>query len=464
MTEFANKTRFAPSPTGLVHLGNARTALFSALLGDRFLLRIEDTDLERSHPEFTEALIQDLHWLGLVWDEGPHSSRPDPEWFQSARSDLYQRFYTRLEERGLAYPCFCSQTALELERKRQASAGKPPRYSGKCSRLTAQERQQKCQEGLPFTLRFKVEPGQSVDFEDAVRGPQHFATSDIGDFIIRRQDGTSAFFFSNAIDDALMGVTLVVRGEDHVSNTPRQLLLLKALDLKAPRYAHTALVLGEDGLPLSKRNGSRSLRELREAGYLPQAIVNALARLGHHFESEGFMTLMELKAGFRLSALGRSAARFDPAHLNHWQGFAVRALSDDALWAWLTELTQVLVPPAKQAGFLRLVRSNCLFPLEAEQWAERLFGEGEIEPWDPKDVVSGFFEAALSAHAQHPESYSAFLESLKQRTGAKGKALFHPLRQALTGRSDGPELALIYELLSAKRIIDRFSIVPAQSD
>ena len=450
------KTRFAPSPTGLLHLGNARTALFSALLGDRFLLRIEDTDLERSTLEFVEALIEDLSWLGLSWDEGPRTAIPDEAWFQSCRSAVYDHYYEALTQAGRVYPCFCSPQSLEMARKRQAQAGQPPRYSGRCDRLTPEDRQALREQGVPETLRFRVPKEGHIDFDDAVRGAQHFKGEDIGDFIIRRADGTAAFFFSNAVDDALMGVTLVVRGEDHLSNTPRQLMLLEALALPAPRYAHTALVYGDDGSPLSKRNGSRSLRELRAAGYLPLAVANALARLGHHVDCEHLLSLDALKLGFRLESIGRSPARFDPMHLDHWQGLAVRALDDEALWAWLWVTTRDKVPAAAKAGFLTLVRSNCLFPGEAENWAVCLFETLDFRGFSERVGTVDFFEAALAAQALHPDHYDDFIQGLKTTTGLKGKALFMPLRMSLTHRHDGPELSLIYHLLPSDVVKARF--------
>ena len=259
-----------------------------------------------------------------------------------------------------------------------------------------------------------------------------------------------------------MGVTLVVRGEDHLSNTPRQLLLLEALSLPAPRYAHTALVYGDDGSPLSKRNGSRSLRELRESGYLPLAVLNALARLGHHFESESFLSLEALKSSFRLESIGRSPARFDPMHLDHWQGLAVRALEEEALWQWLWPQTRDRISEAARPGFLTLVRSNCLFPNEAEDWAVCLFSQGDTGFCTGFSGSADFFEAALAAQALHPDSYEAFIHRLKATTGLKGKALFMPLRMSLTNRQDGPELSLIYQLLPSEVVRARFRAAGGQ--
>jgi glutamyl-tRNA synthetase len=447
----AAKTRFAPSPTGLMHLGNARTALFSALLGERFLLRIEDTDQERSRSEFVAALLDDLRWMGVEWQEGPRSATPEADYFQSCRSAVYARYYEQLEHEGLAYPCFCSPTELEVSRKVQLSSGQPPRYSGKCGRLSVEEAAHRREQGIQPTLRFRVPREAQVEFVDGVRGPQKFAAGDIGDFIIRRADGSPAFFFCNAIDDSLMGVTHVARGEDHLTNTPRQLLLLQALGLRVPEYAHISLILGDDGAPLSKRNGSRSISQLREEGYFPLALVNMLARIGHHYDSEALLPWAELKAQFKLESLGKSPSRFDLAHLRHWQEVAVRSADSPSLWKWLHEETRALAPLSHYELFLDIVRANCVFPDEADAWARILFSD-ELAPTPEIAAIArqageAFFLAALDAAAQAGGDYEAFIAGVKANTGAKGKALFMPLRAALSGRLDGPELAKIYQAL-----------------
>lgn len=456
MNAMLRKTRFAPSPTGLVHIGNARTALFSKLLGQRFLLRIEDTDAERSREEFVEALMEDLRWLGLSWDEGPATAHANADFHQSQRGGVYDEYYLRLVEQGVSYPCFCTPTELEIARKVQLSAGQPPRYSGKCARLSAEQIAEQYSRGLHPTLRFRVPRDETVTFDDLVRGPQRFATNDIGDFIIRRADGSAAFFFCNAIDDALMGVTHVLRGDDHLANTPRQILLLGALNLPVPHYGHTALILGDDGSPLSKRNGSRSIRELREEGYLPNAVVNMLARVGHHYECEELLDVQMLSAEFRLDHVGKAPARFDPAHLNHWQELAVRASDEAELWNWLPRETRALVPELRQDAFLDIVRSNCRFPHEAQHWATALFSDSLERESDVQAVATnageGFFRAAYDAAAVAPDCYEAFLDQLKKAGGAKGKGLFLPLRAALTGRLDGPELAKIYTIMEPHRL------------
>src|ERR1700722_3177906 len=261
-------TRFAPSPTGALHLGNARTALFSHLwarkTGGKFILRIEDTDLERSQDRFRDQLMTDMRWLGLQWDEGPDVGGPAGPYRQAERGEFYQGLYAQLSAQDRAYPCYCTAEDLELSRKLQRMSGKPPRYAGTCRALTAAQRAEREARGLKPTLRFAVPLDRQIEFTDAVHGPQRFATNDIGDFIIRREDGTPAFFFCNAVDDSAMGVTQVLRGDDHLTNTPRQLMLLDALGMRSPAYGHLGLLVGEDGAPLSKRHGSTSVHEFRE--------------------------------------------------------------------------------------------------------------------------------------------------------------------------------------------------------
>jgi len=303
-----------------------------------------------------------------------------------------------------------------------------------------------------------------VEFNDGGRGPQKFLTDDIGDFIIRRADGSAAFFFCNAIDDSLMGVTRVVRGEDHLTNTPRQIMILEALGLPIPQYAHTALILGDDGAPLSKRNGSRSIRELREAGYFSLAIVNLMARLGHHYESDALMDFQGLKSGFHLSSLGRSPARFDITHLHHWQSLVLRQVTDAELDAWLHPETRGLVPSDAWPSFRELVRSNCEFPQDAHVWAQILFTDEPFSSADLFDADESYFREALAAHQEHPTEYAHFIARLKDASGAKGKALFMPLRLALTGRHDGPDLAQLYLLLPAARLRQRLMAPIALKD
>lgn len=451
------KTRFAPSPTGRLHLGNARTALFNALYaragGGRFLLRIEDTDPERSRPEYRDALMADLAWLGLVWDEGEGAGGDVGPYRQALRGEIYAGFYRQLTAAGRAYPCFCSPQQLKLSRKAQLAAGRPPRYAGTCARLDPETAAARVTAGEAATLRFRVPESAEVVFEDLVRGPQRFATADIGDFIIRRADGSPAFFFCNAVDDALMGVTHVLRGDDHLTNTPRQLLLLEALGLPAPHYGHIALVVGDDGAPLSKRAGDLSLAELGARGYLPLAVVNYLARLGHHYGNDGFMDLDALGAGFASAHLGSSPARFDPAQLDHWQREAVSHSSGDALWEWMAAAVGEEVPPPARTLFVAAVRDNVLFPEDAAGWARRLYQDPPDYAPEARTALAqagtAFLETALAAPLD--QGFKALADAVKQATGAHGKALFQPLRAALTGVTHGPEMGRVFPLLGPER-------------
>lgn len=459
------KTRFAPSPTGYLHLGNLRTALFSALYarGQRgdFLLRIEDTDVQRSTTQFTDALLEDLRWLGLDWDEGPGRDGGSAPYFQAQRGSVYERFYESLTKQHHAYPCFCTAQELEIARKRLVATGKAPRYLGTCAQLTPSEVTAKIDAGKEATLRFRVPKGQVVSFSDFVRGPQSLLTDDIGDFIIRRADKTPAFFFCNAVDDALMGVTHVMRGEDHLTNTPRQLLLLAALGLAPPQYGHISMIVGADGAPLSKRTGSRSLRELRAEGFLPLALVNYLARLGHHYEDARLMSLDELAQAFSLDRLGRAPARFDVEQLTHWQREAVARLEEEAFWHWVGVETESSVPTVQRTAFVDAVRHNVTFPAQVNAWAQRVFNDvcqyNDLARQVLVQTGPAFFAQAQEQVDDRVPDFKTLTTRIKDATGAKGKALFHPVRVALTGELDGPEMGKLVALFSPDRLRARFA-------
>ena len=457
------KTRFAPSPTGQLHLGNVRTALFNWLLahaqGGTFLLRIEDTDAERSRAEFATDLQTDLTWLGLQWQEGPGVGGPHAPYAQSQRAELYQQQAAHLEARGQVYPCFCSALELEVARKVQRAAGRPPRYPGTCAELSAAQLADKRAQGIAPTWRFRVPRRRVIEFHDLVRGPQRFQSDDIGDFVIRRSDGSAAFFFSNAVDDGAMGMTHVLRGEDHLANTPRQILLLEALGFPVPQYGHIAMIVDADGAPLSKRGGSLSIAALRAAGYLPLGVLNYLARLGHHYSDERYMDVATLASGFDVAHLGRAPARYDEAQLVHWQQQAILQASDAALWDWMGATTHSAVPNEAREAFISLVRGNVRFPDEALQWARIIFGDAlPIETAAAAEIAgtpADFFRHAVAALDSVGCEYLAFTEALKQRAGVKGKALFMPLRAALTGVLHGPELAGVMRLMPIARLRGR---------
>jgi glutamyl-tRNA synthetase len=451
-------TRFAPSPTGALHLGNARTALFSHLwarkTSGKFILRIEDTDLERSQDRFRAQLLRDMRWLGLEWDEGPDVGGPSGPYSQAQRGDFYRDLYAQLSARGLAYPCYCSAEELELSRKLQRMSGKPPRYAGTCRALTAAQRAERDARGLRPTLRFAVPSDEQIEFTDAVHGPQRFASNDIGDFIVRREDGTPAFFFCNAVDDSAMGVTQVLRGDDHLANTPRQIMLLEALGMRIPAYGHLGLLVGEDGAPLSKRHGSTSVHEFRERGFLSIAVLNHLFRLGHAGDIDGWLPAAEMPRHFRPQHLGRAPARFEVSQLMHWQKESLERLSAAEFREWLGSSDSI--------QFIDLVRHNVILPADAAAWRNVVSGELATLGAEEQRIVSAagtaFFSAALEASERSNGDLKLLTQRLKEQTGRKGPELFMPLRVALTGLAHGPELALLLKLMSADTVRQRLKI------
>ncbi len=459
------KTRFAPSPTGYIHLGNARTALFNFLFAHSqagcFLLRIEDSDATRSLLALAKELEEDLLWLGLAWQEGPGQEKGLGPYYQSQRQAIYTLYYEQLVSIGRAYPCFCSESELLMMRKRQLALGKPPRYSGQCRVLTAEQVAEKKAQGQLASLRFHVLPKQVIRFDDFVKGEQSFASDDIGDFVIQRSDGSAAFFFCNAIDDALMAVTHVLRGEDHLTNTPRQIMLLQALGLTIPAYGHMALIVGDDGAPLSKRHGSFSIKGLREAGYFAEALQNYLARLGHTYTNPNFLDIHTLAEQFSLSRLGKSPARYDQTQLLYWQKQALLYLSNEKLAAWLDAKIQSLVPADVKLDFIELMRGTICFPDEAVVWASILFTESNALSFSPeiKDFLQKcdliYWDTLLNLLESGNYDFKVLIKQLQATLNLKGKALFVPLRLALTGRHDGPELAKLFDLLGNEKIRER---------
>ncbi len=457
------RTRFSPSPTGMIHLGNARAALFSALYAAKhdgvFILRIEDTDLSRSDERFVESLQRDLKWLGINWQEGPNVEGKYGPYWQSQRQPIYAKYYKVLEEKALIYPCFCTDQELALARKLQLSRGQAPRYSGTCKKLSAAEVNAKIVAGKKPAWRFAVPTNQTIKFVDIVKGEQEFHTDDIGDFIVRRADGTAPFLFCNAIDDAEMKVTHVLRGEDHLANTPRQIMLLNALQLPVAQYGHLSLIVGDDGSPLSKRHGSSSVDEMRLEGYLPIALMNYLARLGHTCEAQELLDFDHLAEYFQLDKLSRSPARFDKSQLMYWQKTAVQALDIPGVWRWIGEGVANQVPESTRTLFAETVRANIEFPQDALIWAKIFFhDEAPIDASELKiirDAGEQFFVEAELAVDKYGIDLPKVLADMKQSLGLNGKKLFMPLRVALTGKTYGPELAHIAELLGAKKMKHR---------
>ncbi len=475
-TSVSVKTRFCPSPTGLMHLGNLRTGLFNVLLAKSFaakqhkatfLLRIEDTDLVRSEQEFAHKLMADLLWLSLDWQEGPERGGEHEPYLQSQRSPIYQQYYQQLLQQNRAYWCFCTEMELAITRKTQLQSGIAPRYPGTCRHLTPEQIAHKRAKGIKPALRFRIPDNETVFFEDFIQGQRTFATNDIGDFIIEKADGSASFMFCNAVDDALMGVTHVMRGEDHLTNTPRQLLILKALNLAAPLYGHMPLILGFDGKPLSKRNGSQSIEALREQGYFPLAVNNYLSRLGHHFENEKLLSLDELGEYFDITHIGRSPARFDIAQLKHWQKETVLTKNDEEIWAWIAPFVSNLVSKEDAMHFTQTVKLNIVLPEDALEWAKQLLTEECV--WDEDAVKNLEGEAGKhildnlsQAISTEGENYAGVVKFLTEKTGQKGKALFLPLRSAITGRSYGPELAKIFILMGKDALLKRVELAKSK--
>lgn len=458
------RVRFAPSPTGLLHVGNARTALFNWLLargqGGTFILRVEDTDTERSTRASEDGIRADLRWLGLTWDEGPEEGGPYPPYRQSERLGTYAAQAQRLIEDGKAYYCFCTAEQLEQERAAALASGAAPKYAGRCRALSRAEVDARRQAGEAAAIRFRVPEDRTVTFEDQVRGEVSFHTSVIGDPVIVRSDGGPAYNFAVVVDDALMAVTHVIRGEDHISNTPRQILIYEACGWTPPTFAHLSLVLGPDHAPLSKRHGATSVSEFRARGYLPEALVNYLALLGWS-PGEGIelMSAADMAPRFDVRRVSHSAAVFDTEKLAWMNRHYMKVCAP----ARLTALAQPYfdarfggVPPEAVAAVLPLAvgavdrleelpeRVACVFAWDIE--AARTLVAAEAD--GPK-VVAAFAEAIASAGPLTRESFRAAATRAREVTGVKGKALFHPIRVALTGWDSGPELDLAVPAIDA---------------
>jgi len=475
------RVRFAPSPTGPLHLGGARTALanwlFARKHGGTFLLRIEDTDPDRSSPEWEKRILQDLSWLGLDPDEGPDQGGPYGPYRQSERLSLYRSYAERLLKEGKAYRCFCTPEELEQEREARRKAGKAPRYSGRCRTLSSEQVRVYLAEGRAYTLRFRVETGDPIVFRDLIHGEVRFEREELSDFIIVKGDGWPTYLFAGVVDDHLMEISHVIRGEDHLPNTPRQLLLYQALGFETPTFAHLPLLLGLDRTPLSKRHGATAIAEFREAGYLPEALVNYLALLGWSPEDGGEVLLREdLIERFDLARVGRAAVIFDRKKLDWLNGQHIRR-------ADLKRLVELAVPYLREAGLfgefpepgylarvIEAVRDGLSTLSELPEVAQIFF---RFDPPAARSLLSGLpspvprlrgildalREELLNREALAPENYPALVKALERKTGLKGKALFRPLRAALTGKMSGPELSVLIPTLGKEECLRRLELV-----
>jgi glutamyl-tRNA synthetase/nondiscriminating glutamyl-tRNA synthetase len=458
------RLRFAPSPTGQLHVGNARTALFNWLLargqGGTFILRIEDTDFDRSTTQSAAAILEDLRWMGLTWDEGVDAGGDHGPYFQSERLHIYRAYLVELMAAGRAYHCFCSAEQLEADRKSALEAGTPPKYVGRCRDLSKTEARRRVDNGEKAVVRFRVPEGREVVFDDIVRGEVRFSTDVIGDPVLVRSDGIPAYNYAVVIDDALMGITHVIRGEDHISNTPRQILLYEAFGWKPPAFAHVSLVMGPDHSPLSKRHGATSVAEFRARGYLPEALANYLALLGWSpGQGEELLPLDELARRFRLEDVGHAAGVFDIDKLawvnRHYLKQAEPERLANLSLPYLRTAGWVIEPDAAGMSFLAQVVPVAASSVDRlELVAPRLaflFDYSAARALDNPDIRA----EAAAAHAVidalagelengepmlNRESFRSVAARVRERSGQKGKALFHPIRLALTGEPEGLEL------------------------
>jgi len=479
------RVRFAPSPTGSLHVGNARTALFNWLLArgrhGTFILRIEDTDAARSTRESEASMLRDLRWLGLDWDEGPDIGGPRGPYRQTERMHLYRSYAQELLAAGHAYYCFCSSAQLEADRQEAAALGRPIQYPGTCRRLTREQAEQRLAAGEHPAIRFRVPEHRDVVFTDEVRGDVRFQTDVIGDPIIVRADGMPAYNFAVVVDDALMEVTHVIRGEDHISNTPRQILLYEALGFTPPAFAHLSLVMGPDHTPLSKRHGATSVSEFRAKGYLPEALVNYLALIGWSpGHDEELLPIDELARRFSLRAVGHSAGVFDEEKLA-WANRHYLKMADPLRLAQLSVpfFEQAGVAMAPQASGLEFLASAMamasasvdrlnqvparlalLFDFSADRALEDAHIREELSTAGARAVVTALAGTLANAPRLDRERFRAAADQVKAATGQKGKALFHPIRIALTGRAEGPELDLAVPAIDRGAELPRDSGVP----
>ncbi|MEN6321456.1 MAG: glutamate--tRNA ligase [Syntrophaceae bacterium] len=493
------RVRFAPSPTGDLHVGNARTALFNWLFAryykGEFILRIEDTDQERTSKTFEDNLIEDLKWLSIEWDEGPEKRGRFGPYHQSERLAIYSEYLKKLIEVDCVYPCYCTEEELEAERISLLSMKMMPRYRGKCRNLSADERRRREESGRRPAFRFKVEAGP-IEFEDLIRGPMKFDGEAIGDFIIVRSNGIPAYNFAVVIDDHLMEVTHVIRGEDHLSNTAIQILLYRTLNFKPPVFAHHSLILGNDRSKLSKRHGSVSVREFRNKGILPEALLNYLSLLGSSLgNGKEVASIDEIIDLFSLEKAGKSGAIFDESKLKWLNAIYIRNYDID-------KLTETLIPFIKAAGYVpslldrgwlhrvvEAVKDNLVILTDIGEYLDMFVDEKYSISGDAINILS-MNTTSIVLHALrevlqdekmgyensinvspvvegHKAAYTGkniyqnIIKAVSEKTGFKGKNLYLPIRAALTGRISGPELDKFFTILKKESIIKRIDRILA---
>lgn len=476
------KVRFAPSPTGPLHIGGARSALFNYLFaagqGGTFVFRIEDTDLERSSRESEQGIIKALHWLGITWDEGIDAGGDFGPYRQTERLNTYQEYTNKLLQSGQAYYCYCSEEELEQERQELSARGETPRYLGKCRHLTSEQRQAYEAAGRKPVVRFRVPEGQDIVINDQVRGKVVFDSDGIGDYIIVKSDGIPTYNYAVVIDDVLMQITHVVRGEEHLSNTPRQVLIYEALGMKAPDFAHISLILNTEGRKMSKRDGDTAVMDYYHKGYLPEAVVNFIALMGWSPSGEQeFFTMEELKVAFSLEKVSKSPAVFDLNKLNYINAHYLKQTAS-------ADLVTLVLPYLREKGlfpedafsdsdrqwtvaFIEAVKEkiNCLsevntyIPYFIGTEVDALTEEAEaIMQTETVPAVLQLFERKVrNAEILDMAASKNMLKEITKELNLKGKDVFMPVRIALTGQMHGPDLDRIMTLLGKENIYGRLA-------
>ena len=438
------RVRFAPSPTGKLHIGGARTAIynwaFARANGGTFILRIDDTDPTRSTDENTQIILRAMRWLGLDWDEGPEVGGDFGPYSQTERLDLYKQTAERLLAEGKAYPCFCTPEQLAADRE-AAQARKDPfqGYQRRCRDLSPEEAQARIDAGESYVLRIKVpEDRGNVVINDAVHGEVAFDAKELDDFVIFRSDGTPTYNFATVVDDALMGITHVIRGDDHLSNTPRQVMVYEAMGAPVPVFAHISMILGADGKKLSKRHGATSVEEYRDAGYLSDAFVNYLALLGWSLDGETTVIPRDVLASqFSLERISKNPATFDPKKLDWMNAEYINAMSNADF------ADQIMLPELLKAGLIKegfeadaawlgalaeIIRPRTKMPADAATVAAPVFATAETLAYDEKSVSKGLAKEGMGAVL---DAAKAALEALDEWTPANIDAALEPLPEVL---------------------------------
>jgi len=468
------RARFAPSPTGLLHVGNARTALFNWLFARQkkgtHVLRIEDTDVERSEARFEGQLLNDLRWLGIDWDEGPDVGGPFGPYRQSDRMDIYRRYAEHLLEEGKAYLCFCSAEELERERQQAAQEHRPQVYSGKCRNCDREQAKRRRDNGEPAAIRLQI-PEHPIRFHDMVRGDVTFDNESVSDPIIVRSSGIPVYNYVVVVDDAEMKITHVIRGDDHLSNTPKQVALYEALGFPVPEFAHLSTILGPDRERLSKRHGATSISQFREMGILPEALANYLALLGWAPSggTRETFTLKELIKEFSLERVTPSPAVFDFEKL-YWLNrhylksadpqrimelslsyFLTAGLLREAdapeLRTWMGNVIGLLLPYVDRLDQLP-DKAKLFFNYDAHQAVSAVDNQPLLTSDVGRQVITAFTSRIHEgANGFSAESFKAIIQQVKDETGAKGKDLFHPIRIVITGSHSGPDFDRVIPLI-----------------